>query len=96
MSEITFEWDDDKAELNCGKHGVTFDEAKSVFYDVLSLTGYDPLHSIVEDRFVTMGMSNCGKFLVVSHTDRNGAIRIINARIADRSEKKRYENGDFP
>ena len=96
MGEITFEWDDDKAESNRDKHGVSFDEAKSVFYDGLSLTGYDPRHSIDEDRFLTMGLSNLGRILVVSHTDRNGAVRIISARVAGRSEKKRYENGDFP
>ena len=58
--------------------------------------GYDPDHSIDEDRFITMGMSAIGRMLVVSHTDRNEAIRIISAREASRNERKDYEDGNFP
>ena len=93
---MEFEWDDDKAEANERKHGVTFAEAMTVFADPLSLTGYDPGHSDGEDRYITMGESADGRLLIVSHTDRGGAIRIISAREATRRERKDYEDGKFP
>ena len=93
---MEFEWDDDKAESNQHKHGVPFDEALTVFADLLALTGYDPVHSSDEDRYITMGQSAAGRLLVVSHTDRSDKIRIISARSASRRERKDYEDGNFP
>jgi uncharacterized DUF497 family protein len=93
---MEFEWDPDKANANESKHGVSFDEAMTVFGDPLSFTGYDPDHSDAEDRFVTMGMSAEGRLLIVSHTDRGEKIRIISSREASRAERKDYEDGNFP
>lgn len=93
---MEFEWDDTKAEANNRKHGVTFTEAMTVFADPLSLTGYDPVHSQDEDRFVTMGLSDNNRLLVISHTDRGDKVRIISARVASRSECKEYEDGNIP
>ena len=93
---LEFEWDDDKAESSARKHQVTFPEAQTVFGDPLALTGYDPDHSDEEDRFITMGTSLEGRLLVVSHTDRENAIRIISAREASRKERRDYASGNFP
>lgn len=90
---ITFEWDEEKAQINLKKHGVSFEEASSVFACPLSLTIADPLHSNEEDRFITLGESNNGRLLVVVTTDRGESIRIISARIASRRERKNYEEG---
>ena len=78
------------------KHGVAFSEAMSVFGDPLSLTGYDPDHSDDEDRYLTVGQSEAGRIVIVSHTDRDEKIRIISAREASRGERKDYEDGNFP
>jgi uncharacterized DUF497 family protein len=91
---IRFEWDPDKAERNLDKHGVSFVEAATVLEDPLSMTFYDPDHSIDEDRFITVGLSRVGKLLVVAHTDREDRIRIISAREATRRERKYYEEGN--
>ena len=93
---MEFEWDDDKAESNLRKHGVSFAEAMSVFADDLSLTAYDPDRSDEEDRYLTMGLSAVGRLLIVSHTDRDQAIRIISAREATNRERRDYEDGSFP
>ena len=93
---MEFEWDLDKAEANERKHGVSFNEAMTVFGDPLALTGYDPDHSDEEDRFVTMGLSADGRLLIASHTDRDEKLRIISARVATRAERKDYEDGNFP
>lgn len=93
---MDFEWNDDKADINERKHGVTFTEAMTIFGDFLAVTGYDPFHAENEDRFLTMGMSVEGRLLVVSHTDRGDKIRIISARQATRRERKDYEDGRFP
>ncbi len=93
---MDFEWDDDKAAANVRKHGVSFDEAATVFADTLSVTGYDPDHSDDENRFITMGVSADGRLLIVSHTDRGDNVRIISARVADRAERRDYEDGNFP
>lgn len=90
---MKFEWDPVKANANEGKHGVTFDEASTVFGDVLSVSGRDLAHSMGENRFVTFGLSSHGHVLVVSHADRGGSIRIISARPATRKEKRIYEEG---
>lgn len=88
---MEFEWDREKARSNLRKHGVSFDEAVTVFYDPLSATLDDPYHSSGERRFVTVGYSALGRLLIVSHTERKKAVRIISARPATRSERKRHE-----
>jgi uncharacterized DUF497 family protein len=90
---MEFEWDDSKAARNIAKHGVSFEEAATIFGDPLAMTYYDPDHSQDEDRFLTFGHSEEGKLLVVSHTDRDDRIRIISARQATRRERKAYEDG---
>ena len=79
---LTFEWDDAKAERNRKKHGVTFEEAATIFEDPLSLTIEDPLHSHGEERFIILGASAQGRLLVVVHTERGERMRIISAREA--------------
>jgi uncharacterized DUF497 family protein len=91
---LKFEWDANKARENIKKHGVSFEEASTVFGDLLALTIYDPLHSEEEDRFVTLGDSEKRRLIVVSFTDRDNRIRIISARVATRRERKDYEKGD--
>lgn len=93
---MDFEWDEDKAQINEAKHGVSFAEASTVFGDSLAVTFDDPLHSEVEDRFLTIGMSVTGRILIVSHTYRESVTRVISARVASRGERKGYENGDYP
>lgn len=88
-----FEWDPAKARTNLIKHGVSFDEASSVFYDPLAVTGADPDHSESEERMVTFGMSSTGRILVVAHTVRGEAIRIISARKVTKRERRIYEEG---
>ena len=90
---MKFEWDAAKAASNIRKHGVSFDEAGSVFLDRLAVSGPDPDHSIEESRYITFGMSRLGRLLAVSHTYRPGAIRIISARRVTRAERKIYEEG---
>ena len=72
---MKFEWDARKAEINLRKHGVSFDEAASIFLDSLALSGPDPDHSVGESRYITFGISRLGRLLSVSHTYRPGAIR---------------------
>jgi uncharacterized protein len=88
---VEYEWSEAKAVKNIKKHGVSFDEASTVFLDPLALSGRDPDHSDEEDRYVTFGHSSLGHLLSVCHTYRPGKIRIITARPATRSERKFYE-----
>lgn len=88
-----FEWDDSKAASNLGKHGVSFEEAASVFFDPLAYTFDDPDHSLGERRFVTFGFSQAGRLLAVVHAERGRSIRIISARRATRNERGIYEQG---
>ncbi len=88
---MNFEWDETKAVDNLQKHGVSFDEATTVFGDPLAITYHDPLHSLEEDRFLTFGHTSQGRLIVVSHTDRNDRIRPISAREMTRKEKSDYE-----
>ena len=90
--DIRFEWDEDKAALNLKKHKVSFEEAKTVFYDPNALLISDPEHSDEEDRFIIMGISNKSNLLVVCHCYRENeeVIRIISARKADGQEIKQY------
>lgn len=90
---MEFEWNPDKADINLRKHSISFHEATTVFDDSLSVTFPDPDHSIGEERYVIIGMSELGKLLIVSHTDRENRIRIISARTANRQEKRFYEEG---
>jgi len=90
---LRFEWNDKKARLNIRKHGIAFEEASTVFGDPLSITIPDTVHSIDEDRFISIGTSVNDKLLVVVYTDYNDIVRLISARKATGNEKKQYENG---
>ncbi|HKE86404.1 MAG TPA: BrnT family toxin [Vicinamibacterales bacterium] len=89
---MEFEWDPDKATRNAKKHGVEFAEAVTVFGDPLEVTIPDPDHSEGEFRFLSLGLSAGGRLLVVAYTEREGRIRIINAREATSQERKQYES----
>lgn len=91
VSMMNFEWNEEKSAANVAKHGVAFDEAKTIFDDPLYIEFYDPDHSEDEDRFIMIGQSAQNRLLVVSYTDRNDRIRLISAREATRMEKKAYE-----
>lgn len=91
---MIFEWDDKKSKANLKKHGVSFDEARTVFADPLSLTVADSEHSESEYRFIDIGMSENGMLLVVSYTERGRTIRIISARRALPIERTYYEKGN--
>lgn len=87
-----FEWDEDKAEANIVNHnGVTFFEAATVFTDPLSIIVDDSEHSIEERRFLTVGLSNEGRVLIVSYTEHEDVIRILSAREAEPKEIRTYE-----
>ena len=90
---LSFEWDEQKAQENLSKHDVSFEECSSIFGDPWSLTIGDPLHSIEEDRLITIGLSNRGRILVVVHTERGDNIRIISTRLATPRERRAYEEG---
>jgi uncharacterized DUF497 family protein len=92
MSELSFEWDPKKAAGNAAKHGVSFEEAKTVFYDEDALVIPDPEHSLNEERFVIMGRSSKPRILVVVHCFRKtgSSIRIISARRAGTKEQQPY------
>lgn len=88
---MTFEWDPRKSAENRARHGVTFEEAATVFRDRLSATGTDPDHSVDEDRFITFGMSTAGRLLVVAHTNRDDTIRIRHGSLRDHALLSRYK-----
>ena len=88
---LLFEWNSRKTRANVVKHGVSFDEASTVFQDALSVTIHDPLHSEDEDRFVLVGNSHRNRLLVVVHTERAARIRIISARLATAKERRNHE-----
>ena len=90
---MRFEWHQNKAKSNLARHGVSFEEAATIFGDPLSLTIPDPLHSDREDRFITIGMSSRFRTIVVVHADRGDTVRIISARLATKRERKNYEEG---
>jgi len=92
MSELRFEWDPVKADVNLRKHGVRFDEARTVFYDESALQFFDPDHSDDEERFLMLGLSLAPRLLVVCHCFRENdvTIRIVSARRANRAEAKVY------
>lgn len=88
---MTFEWDEQKAAINLTKHGVSFDEAKTVFADPLFIDFYDPDHSSEENRYIIVGASDSGRLLMVSYTEREDAARLISARELAAAERKAYE-----
>lgn len=92
MKNITFQWDGRKAELNGKKHGIGFNEAKTVFYDENAKIIHDPDHSKDEDRFIILGLSITTQLLVVCHCYREpgNVIRIISARKATKKEARQY------
>jgi hypothetical protein len=90
---LNFEWDDRKAAINFAKHGVSFDEGKTVFDDPFYVDFYDPDHSYEEHRYIIVGMSQQHRLLVVSYTERGDIIRLISARLATRREQRGYEDG---
>ncbi|MCF6345615.1 MAG: BrnT family toxin [Thiomicrorhabdus sp.] len=92
MKQLEFEWDDNKNRTNSKKHGVSFDEARTVFYDESAIQFFDPEHSENEDRFILLGTSFKLKTLVVCHCFRQEetVVRIISARKADKDEEQVY------
>ena len=90
---LRFEWSSRKAAANLAKHGVSFEEAASVFADPLAYTFADPDHSIGEERQLTFGISEAGRLLAVISTERGHALRIVSARKATRQERGIYEEG---
>ena len=91
---MEFEWDPEKAAANVRRRRVSFNEAATVLEDPLSTTFPNEAHSEDEMRFVTVGVSQRGRLLVVAHTERNDTIRIISARRATRREREFYEQGN--
>lgn len=90
---MEFEWDEEKGKRNLSKHNVSFDEAKTVFLDLLHIEFYDPDHSDDEDRYIIVGESEQQRLLVVSYTERRQKVRLVSAREATRKEKESYEEG---
>jgi uncharacterized protein len=88
---MQFEWDPKKAKNNLKKHGVSFDEAVTAFYDPFSATFDDPDHSVKEQRFITIGFSSKSRLLVIAHTEKGKITRIISARPATTHERKKHE-----
>ncbi len=86
-----FEWDSEKERKNIRKHEVSFDEASSIFDDPMFITVIDEEHSTDEERYITIGLSNKNRLLLVAHTERDDRIRIISARKATKNEEKFYE-----
>jgi hypothetical protein len=90
---MEFEWDQKKAKLNLSKHGVSFEEAKTVFNDPLYVDFYDPDHSEEEYRYIIIGESSQGRILLVSYTERKDKIRIISSRQVTKNERQAYQEG---
>ena len=108
---MKFEWDPEKANSNLRKHKVSFEEAATELSDPMAATGADPDHSIGEERYITFGVSERGRLLVVAHTEEGETVRIISARVASKGERKymkkvkqtdrdelrtEYKTSDFP
>ncbi len=88
---MDFVWDARTAAANRKKHGVSFEEACTALRDPLAATGADPEHSEGEARWVTFGVSDAGRLLVIAHTEAGDVIRIVSARLAKRPERRIYE-----
>jgi uncharacterized DUF497 family protein len=92
MKDLIFEWDPAKARANSRKHGVSFDEAKTVFRDMLALHVHDGEHSWDEERFIIIGMSDRERVLTVVYVERTlTTMRLISARLPTLRERKNYE-----
>jgi uncharacterized DUF497 family protein len=89
----SFEWDPKKAASNVNDHGVSFDEATTVFGDILAMNMPDPDHSEGEQRFLVLGMSRASRLVVVTYAERPPRTRIISARLATGPERRKYETG---
>lgn len=94
---MRFEWNPDKAAKNLEKHGVSFEEAKTVFFDDRAVLFDDPNHSLDEDRFLILGISQNLRLLIVSHClrEEGDVIRIISARKATTKEERTYEEFNY-
>jgi uncharacterized DUF497 family protein len=92
---VNYEWDAKKAKTNLRKHGVSFEEASTVFLDPLAITFPDPDHSDEEDREITIGLTMKNRVVFVSHCPRGDRTRIIGARKTTRKERKQYEKGTY-
>ncbi len=90
---MKIEWDPKKSRSNLRKHKVSFEEAATALSDSIAATGADPDHSMTEDRYITFGLSDRGRLLVVAHTEEDETIRIISARLSSKGERKLYEEG---
>jgi uncharacterized DUF497 family protein len=92
MSNTLFDWDPDKAKINLREHKISFEEAKTVFWDEDALMIYDTEHSEKEERFLLLGMSTFAKLLIVCHCyrEKDDIVRIISARKADKVERSQY------
>ena len=91
-----FAWNPAKAKSNLAKHGISFEEATTVFLDPLARIHDDPDHSIGERREIIVGLSTQGRLLLVSFTERDDVVRIISARLTDRGERRKYEENEEP
>jgi hypothetical protein len=91
--EVRVVWDERKNQANQKEHGVSFEEAATVFFDPLEITVDDSVHSYSEHRFWTIGQSSAGRLIVLSYTERSRTIRIISARKPEPSERRDYERG---
>lgn len=91
--KMDFEWDQNKAAQNFSRHGVSFDEAKTIFNDPLYVDFFDPDHSHNEQRYIIIGQSVKKRLLLVAYTERENKIRLISAREATQKERKDYEEG---
>ncbi len=92
MAELRFEWDGRKEKANITKHGISFEEARTVFYDENAVLFFDPDHSENEDRFILLGLSFATRILVVCHCLRKSetVVRLFSARKADKDEEREY------
>ncbi len=92
---LLFEWDEVKAKANFKKHKVSFEEGKTIYNDPFLFTFPDDKHSVTEDRYVNIGLSANRRVLILTHTERQGKIRIISCRKATTHERRFYEEGRF-
>ncbi len=90
---MKYEWDEQKAKSNLSKHGISFEEAQTVFNDPLYVDFYDPDHSEQEHRYIIIGESLKQRILLVSYIERRNKIRIISARQVTKQEKQAYQEG---
>ena len=92
QEELNFEWDEEKEKLNIKKHGISFSTAALVFDDEDRIEIYDAIHSLDEDRYITIG--SVGKILFVVYSNRDSSIRLISARLANERERRLYYGSD--